>query len=316
MVQKRPSPFGQGGKESKVVAQFAASFVPTSEETEAEKKGAREWDRSALLSVKDDDPQAQIYEQFAQNANTNAEGVNTRKGLGCGTGSGGSSAVGGLRRGVSFVSSGGGGATAAAAPYTSSRISSTSGMQSAASSVPPGWTEGRDPSSGLPYYVNLSTGVTQWERPTGGSTAVPMPPSLPPGWHAVQDPASGRAYYANPATGQTQWTPPQPPLPSEEPPPPPPPLPPPPVQQPAAAVAGAMVRVSGVPSEFSEGDVRELLSAHGRIVSVHLERGAYSAQRAPKVARITFDAEGSADLAVRKMNGTTLRGSTLELARM
>eukprot|EP00965_Chrysotila_dentata_P086428 2852141-Pleurochrysis_carterae.AAC.1 len=37
---------------------------------------------------------------------------------------------------------------------------------------------------------------------------------------------------------------------------------------------------------MSEGELRELLCAHGHILSVTMERGAYSAGRTPKVARV------------------------------
>jgi hypothetical protein len=38
----------------------------------------------------------------------------------------------------------------------------------AAAPLPPGWAQGADPSSGRPYWYNVSLNVTQWERPAGG----------------------------------------------------------------------------------------------------------------------------------------------------
>jgi hypothetical protein len=68
--------------------------------------------------------------------------------------------------------------------------------------LPDGWEERVDPSTGCPFYVQLVTGASQWERPkvesagTGGT--------LPPGWQAKFDP-TGRIFYVNLESGATQW---------------------------------------------------------------------------------------------------------------
>ena len=80
MVQKRAATFGQGDRESKVVKEFSSGFVPRSESSEAAKAEQRTWDRSKLLEVQEDDPQALIYQQYAASSNTNAEGGTSRRG--------------------------------------------------------------------------------------------------------------------------------------------------------------------------------------------------------------------------------------------
>jgi len=66
--------------------------------------------------------------------------------------------------------------------------------------LPEGWEMLRDPSSGAPYYLNKTTGATQWNPPP------PPEVSLPPPWTSVLDPASGRTYYYNGSNGETSWT--------------------------------------------------------------------------------------------------------------
>jgi len=83
-----------------------------------------------------------------------------------------------------------------------------------------------------------------------------------------------------------------------------------------AVVGGAVVRVRGLPGAMSDAEVRELFGSSGRILSVALERGAYSAGAQPKEATITFDARASAELAVKTMDGTKLRQATLAVELM
>lgn len=78
-------------------------------------------------------------------------------------------------------------------------------------SLPAGWREVPDPSSGRSYYVNDTTGETTWEKPSGGGGggAIPPPPggspALPAGWSASVDPSSGRTYYVHAESGTTSW---------------------------------------------------------------------------------------------------------------
>eukprot|EP00529_Nitzschia_sp_RCC80_P008074 CAMPEP_0113497528 /NCGR_PEP_ID=MMETSP0014_2-20120614/30680_1 /TAXON_ID=2857 /ORGANISM="Nitzschia sp." /LENGTH=1305 /DNA_ID=CAMNT_0000391477 /DNA_START=37 /DNA_END=3951 /DNA_ORIENTATION=- /assembly_acc=CAM_ASM_000159 len=104
--------------------------------------------------------------------------------------------------------------------------------------LPGGWYSSVDPGSGLTFYVNEETGVTQWTHPAeaddppvvddDGDNAVEQeedldapaadegeaPPAdqqqeeeeqLPAGWYSSVDPGSGLAFYVNEETGETQW---------------------------------------------------------------------------------------------------------------
>lgn len=88
------------------------------------------------------------------------------------------------------------------------------GLQSRPSFLlPAGWKKLTDPSSGVPYFLNESTGHTQWEPPANVQAAPPPPPPpanvrLPPDWITATDPASGVIYYYNTVTGASSWTPP------------------------------------------------------------------------------------------------------------
>ena len=104
MVAKKTACSGQGDKQSKVVEQFAKGFVPSSVVTESEKQAQRSWDRSSLLQVQDNDAQIGIFNAYAQNANTDAEGKNTKRGLGAAS-QPASGRRGGM--GMTFVSAGG-----------------------------------------------------------------------------------------------------------------------------------------------------------------------------------------------------------------
>ena len=82
-----------------------------------------------------------------------------------------------------------------------------------AGTLPTGYQQQIDPSTGKAFYVNLMTGETSWTPPTGAAAApVPMTPSaakssagLPPGWEERVDPASGRKFYINHANKSTSW---------------------------------------------------------------------------------------------------------------
>ena len=104
MVAKKTACSGQGDKQSKVVEQFAKGFVASSAATESEKQAQRSWDRSSLLQVQDNDAQIGIFNAYAQNANTDAEGKSTRRGLGAAS-EPASGRRGGM--GMTFVSAGG-----------------------------------------------------------------------------------------------------------------------------------------------------------------------------------------------------------------
>lgn len=357
MVQKKLASGGQGEKQSSVVQQFAAGFVARTAESDAQKAEQRSWDRSQLLGVREDDAQVSIYNAYAQNANTDAEGKNTRRGLGAGDGGG---ASGGRGRTMTFVSAGGAPAATAAsgmsfvsaggapASTPASAGCSMSGFVTAGGSasgstagpsgvpapnlLPAGWVAQHDPSSGYPYYVNMSTGVTQWEWPTAApplpaALAAPVPPptpSLPPGWVSAVDPASGRPYYYNATSGVTQWEPPAaavpaPPLPPE----PAPPLPSTPAPAPAPAAADerwrsgqgadSSVRVGGVPPDMSDLDLRELFGPCGTIVKFEVSGSVYSSSSMPRTASIRFDTPASAENAVKQMDGAKLRSHTLKV---
>ena len=60
-VSRKAGVGSQGERQSKVVEQFAAGFVASSSATDAEKATQRDWDRSQLLAVKDDD--APVYDE-------------------------------------------------------------------------------------------------------------------------------------------------------------------------------------------------------------------------------------------------------------
>lgn len=83
-------------------------------------------------------------------------------------------------------------------------------------SLPPGWASAFDPTYGVVYYFNASTGERTWTRP-GTEAAPPLPPPppaaagkerLPPGWRRMHDPSTGLAYYVHAASRETSWTPP------------------------------------------------------------------------------------------------------------
>ena len=181
MVQRRTAPNGQGEKQSAVVQQFSSGFVRASSETDAEKQAQRSWDRSSLLAVKDDDAQVDIYNAYARNANTDAEGKNTRKGLGAG--SGGGMATGG-KRALSFVSQGGAPANTAA-----------SALSSFVSAGGKSYQSGTGGSSSSSSSSSAATAACAY----AAAAAYAAPAPLPPGWTATQDPATeGRSHCVRP----------------------------------------------------------------------------------------------------------------------
>ena len=316
----------------------SSGFVPRSEDTEKAKAEQRNWDRAELLKVDEDDAQVRIYNAYSANANTSAEGVNSRRGLGAASEGAATTTGRGAGGRKMFVAAGGapaftpaatGVGTAATSAASAASASATVGVPSSSSSqapwpsqqqqhhhqqqhappLPAGWSMAVDPASGVPYYANTATGVTQWHPPP------PDPPALPAGWVMSTDPASFKPYFCNPRTGQTQWTPPAPQAPV---------LPPPTFAAapayPAASAAYPQaappsaefaVKVRGLPPSMGDADVREIFGSCGRIVRVFLDRAAYSAGSAPKNATVAFDASASAELAVKQMNGIKMRSHTL-----
>eukprot|EP00967_Tisochrysis_lutea_P132293 scaffold230772_cov40-Tisochrysis_lutea.AAC.1 len=309
MVQKKSGLNPREERESAVVREYRSSgFVPRSVETDAQKAAQRDgWDRAQNLAVHEDDMQLHIYNQYFSRSNTNSEGQTSRRGLGSGPSSG---RGGGLRRPMSFVAAGGAPASLGSAPPSVVSHPDHSSWTAPGCALPAGWSSVTDPGSGRSYYVHMASGATQWEPPPNPTPSIRD--ALPLGWHAVTDPTSGRTYYANPTTGESSWTIPlvppavQPPLPQ-----------PPPSSSSSAStihVTGPSVRIRGLPGSMSDADVREIFSSCGQVVSVSLERGAYSAGAdVPKGATVTFDSLGSAQTAVRQMDGTKMRGSRLDV---
>lgn len=72
--------------------------------------------------------------------------------------------------------------------------------------LPVGWIESRDPTSGALYYYNGSTGKSQWERPIEAPAQVSgVCSGLPEYWQEVLDESSGQKYYYNSQTNVSQW---------------------------------------------------------------------------------------------------------------
>ena len=65
-------------------------------------------------------------------------------------------------------------------------------LPSPSQALPVGWIQQNDPTTGHPYYVDTTTGLSQWNRPV-----------LPAGWTELTDPSSERRYYSN--GSKTQW---------------------------------------------------------------------------------------------------------------
>ena len=223
---------------------------------------------------------------------------------------------------MNFVSAGGKAADTPAATgvaAASTSTTATAATPAAPGGLPAGWTMAHDPCSGYPYYCHVATGQTQWHPPQPEPAAQPPPPppppppsSLPAGWVATTDPTSGQTYYANPTTGQSSWTV--------------------PVAPPTFGSAGASVVTpapmpvaAAAPSLSSprgqgegRGDHVErtcgVLASCGRIVHVAKPRSrrVFYGDDA-KSGTIYFDALGSAQTAVKQMDGTKLRAYTIKV---
>lgn len=77
--------------------------------------------------------------------------------------------------------------------------------------LPAGWRKAVDPGSGRTYYIDGSTGTSQWTPPVTNTPSPPPPP--PPGapskaeaWEELKDPATGSVYFHNRITGATAWS--------------------------------------------------------------------------------------------------------------
>ena len=105
---------------------------------------------------------------------------------------------------------------------------STAVSSDSAGRLPPGWSMFVDTASGHQCYLNDTTGLTQWEHPSGGAggggiemctmenpfkkqggqrtheRASTQPEQLPEGWDKHDD-DDGNRYYSEQATGLTQW---------------------------------------------------------------------------------------------------------------
>ena len=95
-------------------------------------------------------------------------------------------------------------------------LEDTTTAPTTAGTLPDGWTELIDPSSGEIYYLN-EDGTASWDKPVETSKPdnfafseernVPSPDnfSLPSGWEEKADDATGELYYLNTETGITTW---------------------------------------------------------------------------------------------------------------
>lgn len=77
----------------------------------------------------------------------------------------------------------------------------------APSTLPPGWIESKDPTSGCVFYYNEKSGISQWEKPVGPSLNSQPPSSsfVLDDWQEVLDETSGCKYYYNSKTNVSQW---------------------------------------------------------------------------------------------------------------
>jgi len=107
------------------------------------------------------------------------------------------------------LDSGSASSAASADDRQSASLTATPGAAETALGLPEGWVQELDQQSGYPYYVNLVTGESSWERPE-----VPVPTQgaadklsavLPENWIEQLDPVSGYPFYVNTLTGESSW---------------------------------------------------------------------------------------------------------------
>ncbi|KAL8216270.1 hypothetical protein R6Q57_023107 [Mikania cordata] len=73
------------------------------------------------------------------------------------------------------------------------------------STLPSGWIESRDPTTGCVFYYNEKSGKSQWEKPVGPSSQPQSSSVLLDDWQEVLDETSGCKYYYNSKTNISQW---------------------------------------------------------------------------------------------------------------
>ncbi|TMW64953.1 hypothetical protein Poli38472_009120 [Pythium oligandrum] len=86
----------------------------------------------------------------------------------------------------------------------------SSTVVSTSTTLPDGWKEVADPTSGETYYWNETTNETTWEKPVATKSKTESNEEeddepLEDGWEAVKDPTSGSTYYWNRETDATTW---------------------------------------------------------------------------------------------------------------
>jgi hypothetical protein len=210
----------------------ARGFVPRTDDTEREKEEARNWDRSSLLHVKEDDQQVKIYNDLARGPNNGGERPG-RFGLGFGTSSattdaapvGPTKTVGTMR----FVSSSTANAVAAASSQPSSADATAPPLTSAqAAAAESEWTGPHKTPEGHVYWYNTRTAKSEWTPPPGAAagaagngssqahacSAQPLAlASAAPGaqseWTGPHTAESGHQYWYNTRTANSEWIVPQ-----------------------------------------------------------------------------------------------------------
>ncbi|CAB9511698.1 transport protein SEC16B [Seminavis robusta] len=120
------------------------------------------------------------------------------------------------------------------------------------SSLPPGWSEAVDPSTGTTYYFNHTDNTTSWERPMPENDATVFE-------NDMIDPGSGNPYYLNETTNETTW------------------------EKPVAETETNDGQDSAIPGELPEG-WEEQLDATGRAYYVNTSLGLTQWERPVPVA--------------------------------
>ncbi|KAF4357233.1 hypothetical protein F8388_000638 [Cannabis sativa] len=90
-----------------------------------------------------------------------------------------------------------------------SKLETSSTKVTEKATLPPGWVEAKDPSSGAFYYYHETTGKSQWERPVETPILQPQTPPQTDDWVEALDETSGHKYYYNTKTHVSQWQRPQ-----------------------------------------------------------------------------------------------------------